>query len=104
MSNKNLYQSILAKGKDALKVISDIVAERKDKRAFKSAYDNALEKRDKAMQEQSKLYENIGEYASKMPEIIRYSFEIREQGIAMEMILKEYKTLFGSDMKIEEQD
>lgn len=98
-----LYKSILEKGKEALKLISDVVAERKDKRAFKSAYDCALEKKDKALQEKQKLYENIGEYSNNMASIVRLSFEIREQEIAMDIILKEYKALFGKDMKIEEE-
>lgn len=100
----SLYSDLLKKGKDALKGISDVIATRKDKRAFKSAYDNLLEKKDKASQAQNGLYEKVGFYADNLPKILEYANEIRSCEITIELLKKEYKKVFGCEFKVEDDE
>ena len=94
----SLYQRILESGKEALKNINEPITRKRDKRAFKSAYDNALEKRDKAIQDRSALYEKIGEYADNVEKIVKTRGEQRQAELTMEFLKSEYLEVFGEDM------
>lgn len=98
----SLYQQILDKGAEVFKGLNQNVEKKRDKRAFKSAYDNAYEKRDKAVQERNKLYEKIGEYTDNMEKIIKSRTEERQAELTMEFIKDEYMKVFGVEMPMEE--
>ena len=96
---KSLYQTILDKGSDAFKGIHQITSRKRDRRAFASAFDNALEARDKAVQRRIELYEKIGKYSDHMEDIMRAKAEERQANLTMEMIKEEYKYVFGESLK-----
>ena len=101
-TKKSLYEIILEKGGDAFKGINERLSRKRDIRAFESAYDNALEKKEKAQQDKIKLFEKIGDYSTNMEKILKLSTEERQAEITIEILRKEYKEIFGEEMKTEE--
>jgi len=101
-TKKSLYQQILDRGAEVFKHLNQSTEKRRDKRAFKSAHDNALEKRDKAIQERNKLYEEIGKYADNVEKIIKSRAEERQADLTMDFLKEEYQKVFGEPMPMEE--
>ena len=96
---KSLYQTILDKGSDAFKGIHQITSRKRDRRAFASAFDNALESRDKAIQERIEHYDKIGKYSDHMEDILKAKAEERKATLTMKMIKEEYLYVFGEELK-----
>ena len=99
-TKKSIYQKILDSGKEAFKSLNQAIEKNRDKRAFESAYDNALEKRDKAVQERMELYNGIGKYGDNIEKIIKTRVEERQSELTMEFIKDEYMNVFDEDLPI----
>lgn len=101
---KSMYDEFYAKGKDYLKQITKVVAIRKDKRAFESAYDNAAEKGDNAQMKLHEILEQkIGHYGDHIDDIVKHYRTTKAAQETKDDIKACYLKVFGKELKVEEE-
>ena len=98
----SLYSKILKEGSSAIDAITGKLKARKDKRAFESAYDSLLEKKDTIEAEKQKFYLATGEYAGKIEKHLQQAWKLRDINDSIDMLKTEYKHIFGETFKVEE--
>lgn len=103
MAEKSLYEKLWSSGKDVVKNLNKPIAKRKDKRAFKGAYDNADEKGDSAKKELNEILEKeIGNYGKNITEIVLLKKKILAADETKEVVKELYKEVFGEDFRVDE--
>ena len=101
-AKESLYNKILKEGKSAIDIVTGKLKARKDKRAFESAYDSLLEKKDKIESEKQEFYLSVGEYSDKIEKHLEKAWTLRDIEDSIAMLKKEYLHIFGEDFKVEE--
>ena len=97
---ESLYNKILKEGQSAIDAVTGNLKARKDKRAFESAYDSLLEKKDSIEAEKQKFYLATGEYAGKIDKHLEKAWELRDIDDSIAMLKTEYKHIFGVEFEV----
>jgi hypothetical protein len=99
---ESLYDKILKEGKGALDKANGILKRRRDKRAFESAFDDLLAKKDAIEAKRQDFYASVGEYDSKLSKHLETAWEARDIDDSIELLKSEYKAIFGEEFNIKE--
>ena len=101
---KSLYESLWEKGKDFVKTLNKSRTRNRDIRAFKGAYDEALDQGDNARKKLNEmLEEHIGNYAENIDDIVRYYRTEVASKEAVRDIKALYLEVFGKELKTDEE-
>ena len=97
---QSLYVQIVERGDDVLKAMGYDRTQRADKRAFESAYDDLLAKKDAIETKKEEFYKKVGKYNDNLSNHLKTAWEQRDINDSIDMLKEEYLKIFGEAFKV----